>query len=499
MVYSVFDNNQYAYNDIVNICIRLFVFAVAIIGLCVAGDIISRMIANSFFFNSIKISLKKVFFGSHNNIRKYGNDDITGRIVSESKEGFDLIISGVNDVIYNLFMLVLAIIFLANIQMVLAVILLAVNLFIMALLKLTDKYVNTWKKQYFAGISNIRAKLQISLKNTEIIKLSGKYNEEKDELLKLNAVPYSYYVKIKILETLVNTAFPLITDICRVISLYFLINKLLSGQIQVSDIIFFLSLINRINIPFYSLLYTRTSIIESHAVFERQNEIIKDNEHKSNYAVHDFEDDTLVSFENAKYSYWGNEEEPKKYIQVDNRIKIRKGEALCVCGENGAGKTTFLLVLLDLKSLDEGQIYINSEYLNIKKDYLSRPPAIFACDLDWNMFCGEKEPENKPELYNKYSANKLENDFGNELFYNKLSGGEKSKIVFIRSETLNAPFVVLDEPEAWLDSGQKAVLINRITDMKKSGKTIVIVTHDREMMDLCDRVLLIKNGCINYK
>jgi ABC-type multidrug transport system ATPase subunit len=57
----------------------------------------------------------------------------------------------------------------------------------------------------------------------------------------------------------------------------------------------------------------------------------------------------------------------------------------------------------------------------------------------------------------------------------------------------------LDEPEAWLDSGQKAVLINRITDMKKSGKTIVIVTHDMEMMDLCDRVLLIKNGCINYE
>jgi ABC-type bacteriocin/lantibiotic exporter with double-glycine peptidase domain len=271
--------------SVIALCMRLVVFALTVIILCLIGDILIFQIINKYFFETINKLLLKIHNSDYEKVKDYDSDDLSGRIFIESRESLSTFIKGLHLIIYNVLLLVFAIIFLAGIQLLLAMIILFANIIIIACLQIFDRKLQKLIKLYVSTRALNRSKLQLVFKNIELIKLTGKYDDEDIEYSNKIDILFKYFTDLRVIEIFLDKILPAITDICRAVSLYFLSMKVLSGNIQLSDLIFFMLLINRINYPFLGFIWSRTGIIESKEIFDRQGEIFHLPEKTENYSV----------------------------------------------------------------------------------------------------------------------------------------------------------------------------------------------------------------------
>lgn len=153
-------------------------------------------------------------------------------------------------------------------------------------------------------------------------------------------------------------------------------------------------------------------------------------------------------------------------------FEILDGDRIGIVGQNGAGKTTMLKVLMGNIEPDEGQIFLTESY-----SYISQ----------MEDYCGECE-ENK--VMKLFKAPEKYEDF--------LSGGEKIKLKISKALSENKKLIIADEPTSNLDSKSIKVL----EDMLKGYKgALLLVSHDREFLDsLCNTIIEIEAGSIKvYK
>lgn len=216
------------------------------------------------------------------------------------------------------------------------------------------------------------------------------------------------------------------------------------------------------------------------------------------------------TFDNVSFRYKGQEEYALKNIS----ITLRQGERLAVVGLNGAGKTTFIKLLLRLYDVTEGRILLNGTDIREldRAEYFSLfAPAfqdvmIFAFPMNENV--SMKEPFNTDKaraekmlrlagMGEKIDA--LENGADTELLkvlYDDgvdLSGGEKQKLALARALYKNADIVVLDEPTAALDALAEYKLYQSFDSMI-GGKTAVYISHRLSSTRFCDRVAMFVKG-----
>ena len=153
-------------------------------------------------------------------------------------------------------------------------------------------------------------------------------------------------------------------------------------------------------------------------------------------------------------------------------FEILDGDRIGIVGQNGAGKTTMLKVLMGNIEPDEGQIFLTESY-----SYISQ----------MEYYCGECEENKVKKLF---KAPEKYEDF--------LSGGEKIKLKISKVLSENKKLIIADEPTSNLDSKSIKVL----EDMLKGYKgALLLVSHDREFLDsLCNTIIEIEAGSIKvYK
>ena len=85
-----------------------------------------------------------------------------------------------------------------------------------------------------------------------------------------------------------------------------------------------------------------------------------------------------------------------------------------------------------------------------------------------------------------------------ELVYN-LSGGQRQRVAIARAVINDADIILADEPTGALDSATAEEIINIFKELNGKGKTIIMVTHDKDIADNCNRIINIKDGQILYK
>ncbi len=217
-------------------------------------------------------------------------------------------------------------------------------------------------------------------------------------------------------------------------------------------------------------------------------------------------------FENVSFRYPGAEEYALKNIN----FTIRAGQKLAVVGLNGAGKTTFVKLLLRLYEPTEGTIYLNGRDVrtySLKSYYTLFSPVFqdmecYAFSLAENVSLCPEEKTDKARaerclrdagLGNKLSEwekgvdtpilKVLHNDGINP------SGGEKQKIALARALYKNAQVVILDEPTAALDALAESKLYEEF-DALVQGRTSVYISHRLASTRFCDVIALFKGGDI---
>ena len=215
-------------------------------------------------------------------------------------------------------------------------------------------------------------------------------------------------------------------------------------------------------------------------------------------------------FENVSFRY----PKAERYALKNLNLTLRAGERLAVVGLNGAGKSTFIKLLLRLYEPTEGRILLNGvdvreydkeEYYGVFSPVFQQV-ELFAFPMAENVSMkepGRTDKEKARECLEraglKQKLSELPNGVDTELLkviYDDgvdLSGGEKQKLALARALYKDAPVVVLDEPTAALDAHAEARLYEDF-DKLIGGKTAVYISHRLSSTQFCAHVAMFADG-----
>ena len=194
-------------------------------------------------------------------------------------------------------------------------------------------------------------------------------------------------------------------------------------------------------------------------------------------------------------------------------LSISKGEVVSVVGASGAGKSTLLQILGTLSTPDTGSLIIDGqEVLHMNASKLSafrnrRIGFVFQSHRLLPEFTALENvmiPSLIAGLSNKESASRAkallsEVGLSDRMDHkpSELSGGEAQRVAIARALVNNPAVLFADEPSGNLDSATKQDIHRIFFEMReKHGQTIVIVTHDETLADMCDRKLVMSDGLI---
>ncbi len=221
-------------------------------------------------------------------------------------------------------------------------------------------------------------------------------------------------------------------------------------------------------------------------------------------------DKYVFTFENVSFKYKGQE----KYALKNLNITVAAGEKLAVVGLNGAGKSTFIKLLLRLYDVTEGRILMNgtdirrfdrAEYYRLFSPAF-QDVTVFAFPMAENVSMSppDETDKNKAEKCVREAGlgdkmDKLEKGIDTELLkvlYDDgvdLSGGEKQKLALARALYKGSDVIVLDEPTAALDALAEYRLYKSFNGLV-GNRTAVYISHRLSSTRFCDRVAMFKDG-----
>ncbi|MCQ4936944.1 MULTISPECIES: ABC transporter ATP-binding protein [Anaerotignum] len=205
----------------------------------------------------------------------------------------------------------------------------------------------------------------------------------------------------------------------------------------------------------------------------------------------------------------------KEHIQAVNGISlnIRQGEVCCLLGKSGSGKSTLLNLIAGLEKPTSGEIIFNKKHIErMNEDQLAdfRQKYVGFVFQSYNLLPTLTAMENVTlPLIFKNVPLKERNDRAMEMLKNvgleerahhkphEMSGGQQQRVSIARA-FINSPQVVFaDEPTGNLDTRTTYEMMDLITAMaKKNNQTLVIVTHDLELAEYADRIVMLSDGII---
>ena len=200
----------------------------------------------------------------------------------------------------------------------------------------------------------------------------------------------------------------------------------------------------------------------------------------------------------------------EKVIANDNvDLQVRRGEILAILGENGSGKTTLMNMVSGIYFPDKGQIFVHGEEVVIKspKDAFKykigmihqhfKLVDVFTATENIILGIEDKKKYNIKEAKKEVQAIIDKYGFTMDLdkkIYN-MSVSEKQTVEIIKVLYRGADILILDEPTAVLTPQETEKLFDVLRNMRKDGKSIIIITHKlHEVLEISDRVAILRKG-----
>jgi ABC-type multidrug transport system fused ATPase/permease subunit len=213
----------------------------------------------------------------------------------------------------------------------------------------------------------------------------------------------------------------------------------------------------------------------------------------------------LISWENTNFEYGENP------VFQDFNLVIKPGERIGLVGSSGAGKSTFVSLLLRQYDLNSGAILIDRQNIaTVTQDSLRaaiavvpQEPALFHRTIKENIAYGK--PDATDEEIETVAKKAHAHEFISTLPQGydtlvgergvKLSGGQKQRVAIARAMLKNAPILVLDEATSALDS-ESEVEIQKALHTLMLGKTVIAIAHRLSTLREMDRIIVLEQGRI---
>lgn len=215
----------------------------------------------------------------------------------------------------------------------------------------------------------------------------------------------------------------------------------------------------------------------------------------------------MLKFKNVSKKY-------KNTTILENiNFEINKGEVVSIIGKSGCGKSTLLKCINRLESIDDGVIYFENKDIS-SLDLLKLRQKIGIVFQEYNLFehltvlqnltIGLIKIKNISEEVAKKQAmamlKKIKLTDKSDNYPDELSGGQKQRVAIARTLLMKPKLILLDEPTSALDKEMKQEVINLIIKMVKDDMTLLIVSHEEELVkEISDKIIYIKNGRLKVK
>ena len=209
-----------------------------------------------------------------------------------------------------------------------------------------------------------------------------------------------------------------------------------------------------------------------------------------------------------------------KYYQIGNSkfhalkdidLNIKDGEMLAVTGKSGAGKSTLMNIIGLLDSYDSGSLKIDgvevsglgdSRLAKLRNQKIGFVMQDFSLLEHKSVLMNVMLPLYFNNRYNFREMKKLAMDALKKVGIteqaskkvNQLSGGQKQRVAVARAIINEPSFILADEPTGALDTQTSAEIMALFKNLNDDGKTIIIITHDMNIADFCQRKIEISDG-----
>ena len=220
-------------------------------------------------------------------------------------------------------------------------------------------------------------------------------------------------------------------------------------------------------------------------------------------------DNIIIKFENVHVNLKSNVEVVR--VLKDINLKISANKSISVMGHSGAGKSTLAMTIAGLETVTEGKVFYKDKPIhNLKEDELAdyRSKNVGIIFQSFNLLPSMTALENV-NLPLEISGNFIDDEKGTKLlesvglshrishYPHELSGGEQQRVAIARSLISSPEILIADEPTGNLDKKNSKEVIELIFKLQKIHKsTLILVTHDKSLADLCDQTIILDNGMI---
>ena len=196
---------------------------------------------------------------------------------------------------------------------------------------------------------------------------------------------------------------------------------------------------------------------------------------------------------------------------------IKDGEILGICGGMGSGKSTLLEILSGNETADNGSVVIDgvnilgmkgkkASKLRLKKfgliltDFSLVEERTVLENIEMPLLVAGAGVKKRDRFTKCLTAAKSVGLFTSlDSVVGALSGGQKQKVAIARAIVGDPDYIIADEPTQGLDAVTSKDVLDTFVRLKKSGKTVIMVTNEPRVTDMCDRVIYLSQGKVVEK
>ena len=361
--------------------------------------------------------------------------------------------------------------------------------------------------------SRVAAVLSDSLSNHNVIQLFNGSSHESNAFRKVNQEFTDTYTKRWNSGEITNAIQSGTNYIAEFVIFYFAIKFWIEGSISLGTFVLLQAYIVGLSHSIWQFGRIVRDLYEATADAREMVEILK--------LPHEIQDTVVskelrvtsgvIEYKNVTFSF-GKEEVNNRSVFSNFNLSIKPGEKVAIIGSSGAGKSTFVKLLLRLHDIQGGEILIDGQNIkevsqNSLRENISLVPqdsVLFHRTLMENIRYGRRGATNEEVI----AASRLAHcdTFIKEfpLQYDtyvgergiKLSGGERQRVAIARAILKNAPILVLDEATSSLDSQSEALIQDALNTLMK-GKTTIVIAHRLSTIRKMDRIVVLgKQGVV---